>query len=190
MVKPTPVRSSSNRGALMTGCFTRGRTGANLTGSSVGDASDPLRGSLPSEIDLGSVALHDPPWQVTNVPGGQPLSDQFRSALESPSGVESMTGFELDARNDNTITTEALPLDNALNWCHYRNRKGGMEVTMSASIVATRCSGRRPTAGVLRDSVSPSGSSFARIHAALSLHPPSGWRVKGLTIREKGVPIR
>jgi hypothetical protein len=24
----------------------------------------------------------------------------------------------------------------------------------------------------------------------LSLHPPSGWRVKGLTIREKGVPIR
>ena len=36
--------------------------------------------------------------------------------------------------------------------------------------VATQCSGRRPTAGVLCDSISPSGSSFARIPA--KLRPP------------------
>jgi hypothetical protein len=61
---------------------------------------------------------------------------------------------------------EALALDNALNWCHHHNRKGGLEVTMSGSILATRCSGRRPTAGVPRDSISPNGSSFARMPAA------------------------
>jgi hypothetical protein len=37
---------------------------------------------------------------------------------------------------------------------------------MSASILATRCSGRRPTAGALRDSVAPNGSSFAELRAA------------------------
>jgi hypothetical protein len=37
---------------------------------------------------------------------------------------------------------------------------------MSASILATRCSGRRPTAGALRDSIAPNGSSFAKLPAA------------------------
>jgi hypothetical protein len=80
--------------------------------------------------------------------------------------MASMTGPELHVRNNNTITTKALALDNALNWCHYLHRKGGLEVTMSGSTLATRCSGRRPTAGALRNSISPSGSSFARIPAA------------------------
>jgi len=37
---------------------------------------------------------------------------------------------------------------------------------MSASILATRCSGRRPTAGALRDSVAPNASSFKKSPAA------------------------
>jgi len=36
---------------------------------------------------------------------------------------------------------------------------------MSASILATRCSGRRPTAGALRDSIAPNGSSFVKLPA-------------------------
>jgi hypothetical protein len=61
----------------MTQCFTRGRTGGILTGSSVGDASDLLRGCPPSEIDFRSVALHDSLWDVANVSGGEPLSGSF-----------------------------------------------------------------------------------------------------------------
>jgi hypothetical protein len=80
--------------------------------------------------------------------------------------MESTTEPKLHVRIHNIITTEALALDNARNWCHHRNRKGGLEVTMSGSILATRCSGRRPTAGVPRDSISPNGSSFARTPAA------------------------
>jgi len=38
---------------------------------------------------------------------------------------------------------------------------------MSGSTIATRCRASRPTAGVTRDSISPSGSSFARIPALL-----------------------
>jgi hypothetical protein len=47
--------------------------------------------------------------------GSKWLSGQFRSALESPLGIESMTQPELDERNDNTLTTSALPFDNVLN---------------------------------------------------------------------------
>ena len=36
---------------------------------------------------------------------------------------------------------------------------------MSASILATRCSGRRPTAGALLDSIAASASSFAKLPA-------------------------
>jgi hypothetical protein len=150
----------------MTKCFTRGRTGASLTGLPFGVPPDALRSLLSQEVELGSVALHDSPWEVGNVSCGQPLSGQLRSAFESPSGMESTTEPKLHVRSHNTITMEALALDNALNWCHHHNRKGGLEVTMSGSILATRCSGRRPTAGVPRDSISPNGSSFARTPAA------------------------
>jgi hypothetical protein len=91
---------------------------------SVGDASDPMRGWLSEGIELGSVGLCGSCWGVANVSGGPPLSGQPRSGFESPSGMESMTEPELDVRNDNTITTKALSLDNNPNSCHYRIRKG------------------------------------------------------------------
>jgi hypothetical protein len=94
-------------------------------------------------------------------------SGQLRSALESPSEAESMNEPELNARNNNAITTTALRFDNSLDWCHHRHRRGRLEVAMGGSIIATRCSGRRPTVENFRDSISSSGSSFARIHAAL-----------------------
>ena len=150
----------------MTQCLTRGRTGANPTGLPFGVPPDASRSLLSQEIELGSVALHGSRWGVANVSGGQPPSGQLRSGFESPSGMASIAGTELHVRNNNTITMEAHPLDNNLNWCDNRHRKGGLEVTMSGSTLATRCSGRRPTAGALRNSISPSGSSFARIPAA------------------------
>ena len=78
-----------------------------------------------------------------------------------------MTGSKLHGCKSNTITTKALTLDNGHNWCHYVHRKGGLEGTMFSSIVVTRCSGCRPTAGPLRDSISPSGPSFASTPSAL-----------------------
>jgi len=74
---------------------------------------------------------------------------------------------ELGASNDNTITTAALRFDNSLNWCNHPNRKGGWEVTMSGSIPDMRCSGRRPTAEAIRDSVTSSGASFATVPGAI-----------------------
>jgi hypothetical protein len=74
-----------------------------------------------------------------------------------------MTGPELDACNDNTITTATLRFDNRLDSCQSRNRRGGWEVTMAGFIYASRCSGRRLMAGVPRDSISSNGSSFPRI---------------------------
>jgi len=67
---------------------------------------------------------------------------------------------------DNRITTAALRIDNAPPAWHYLNRKGGMEMTMSGPIVATRCNGRRPPAGALRNSIFPSGPSIAKVPAA------------------------
>ena len=151
----------------MTRCFARGRTGANLAVLSIGIPLEAMRSWLSGEIELGSVGLRGSRWGVANVSGGKPLSGRSRCVFESPSGLESMTGSKLHVCKNNTITTQALPLDNAFNWCHSFHRKGGLEVTMSGSILATRCSGRRPAAGALRDLISPSGPSFASTPSAL-----------------------
>src|ERR1019366_3416672 len=118
MVKPTPGRSSSNQRALMTQCFTRDPIGANLTGLCAGDASGLVCECPPSEIEFRSTVVHDSPWEVENASRGLMRSAQLRRALESPSEVGSMNEPELDARNNNAITTTALRFDNSLGWCH------------------------------------------------------------------------
>ena len=84
-----------------------------------------------------------------------------------------------DIRSDNPITTAALSFDNNLVCCHYRYRRGGMEVTMRDFTLATRCGGPRSAARVYRDSISSGGSSFATLIAVLRQSPSSS-----------GTPIR
>ena len=123
MVKPTPGRSSGNQRALMTQCFTRDPTGANLTGLCAGDASDLVRECPLSEIEFGGIFVHDSPWEVDNVSRGLMRSGQFHCVLESPSEMQSMNELELDARNNNAITTTALRFDNGFVWCNHRHAR-------------------------------------------------------------------
>jgi hypothetical protein len=154
----------------MARCFTPGPTGEILAGLSDWDASDPLRDRSSLEIELSSVAPHDSLWEVAKVSGGRSLSGQHRSTSESPSEIESMIEPKLEERNNNTITTATLRFDNHLDSCNHPQSQGWNGITMTVAIVATRCSGHRPTTGTLCDSISSRGSSFARISA--TLRPP------------------
>ena len=107
----------------MTQCFTRGPTEANVTGLSAGGASELVCEYPPSGNEFSSTVVHDSTRKVENASRGLMQSGQLRRALESPSEVESMNEPELDARNNNEITTTALRFDNSLGWCHHRHAR-------------------------------------------------------------------
>jgi hypothetical protein len=107
----------------MTQCFTRGPTGANLTGLCASDASDLVCDCPPSGIEFGSTVVHDSRWEVDNASPGLMRSAQFRRASKSRLEVGSMTEPELDARNNNAVTTTALRFDNGFVWCNHRHAR-------------------------------------------------------------------
>ena len=105
----------------MTQCFTQGRIGATLTGLCGGDASDLVCECPPSEIEFGSIFMHDSSWEVNNVSRGRIQSAQHRRASKSRLEVGSMTEPESNVSNDNVIPTTALRFDNSLGWCQHRH---------------------------------------------------------------------
>jgi len=137
-------------------------------------ASDNL--SLRQEVDrtIGDADLVD---RVTpRVPGDPALRSSFHKSSLTPwrdalgnGRLPADSGSERPSNscNHNERTIDSQQFHKSYKSCHCLSHQGGLEVTMSSSTHAKRCSGRGPTVVTPRDPISANDFSIAKTPAPL-----------------------
>jgi len=137
-------------------------------------ASDNL--SLRQEVDrtIGDADLVD---RVTpRVPGDPALRSSFHKSSLTPwrdalgnGRLPADSGSERPSNscNHNERTIDSQQFHKSYKLCHCLSHQGGLEVTMSSSTHAKRCSGRGSTVVTLRDPIFANDLSIAKTPAPL-----------------------